>query len=82
MGDCDNPDMFIKLQVEHGIGKTPDQTPADALIIMRRKRLRMLLNAPNGTLDFRLEVRAQSFPPALRNMPPKPAFQSLHPDER
>jgi hypothetical protein len=59
MGHGGNPNLFRKFQVEYGVRKAPDETLTQVCLSMLGKRLRMLLNAVNGTLDLPLQVSAE-----------------------
>ena len=54
-----NPKLVRKFQVEYGVRKAPDETLTKTRFIMLRKRLRMLLDTGNHTLDFPLQVSAE-----------------------
>jgi hypothetical protein len=54
-----NPNLVCKFQVEYGVRKAPDETLAQARLIMLGERLRMLLNTVNRTLDLPLQLSAQ-----------------------
>ena len=60
MGHCGNPNLVCKFQVEYGVRKAPDETLAQARLIMLGERLRMLWNTVQSTLDLPLQVSAES----------------------
>jgi hypothetical protein len=61
MGHRGNPNLVCKFQVEDRVWEAPDETLAQARLIMLGEPLRRLLNMVAGTLDFPLQVSAESW---------------------
>jgi hypothetical protein len=54
-----NPNLVCQFQVEYGVRKAPDETPAQACLIMLGERLRMLLNPVCRLLSLPLQISTE-----------------------